>query len=653
MALPTTSLHQPTKRVASDPSVWRPVLLAIVMALILNAVIPYIQHTLHTVSLVEGMIPMGVLMPFFILVFILNPILRKCIPKYHLRPWELVIIASILFVASHTDEFLSRAISVFSVANYMATPENLWQEYAIPHIAPHLLVANPNGQLNYFYEGLPAHTQIPWHIWITPLFSWLSFFIAIGTGCITLAILMRKQWVDQERIPFPFAKVIASLAQNNTSGIFPTYTKNRLFWIGVLIPTFVVFWYMIGYFRPDFPVITLGVTGHKISLGRFVPAFNVNFYFPIVAFAYFTDLQVLFSIWFFYILTWLQIWSTVRFGFAEGLGTYAGTRQQAIGGFIVFCIWALYIARTHIKTIIHHLFSKTNIADHHEPLSYRIAGYTFIASCLYMIFWLTQAGLFWPLSILMVIFWFLFYLGFAKMVAMTGLVFMEAPGLGQYILDYAPPGSLADGDLAMRHLVDCTYQNGKCFAMSDAAHAARLLEPLGTRARKVGYILIITLALTLIVSATSTISLGHQGGASNFGSSGSFENGPGYFNRMVSSVRNMGQISHYGLKITYVLWGALVMVLLTIGQYRFTWWPFHPIGFTVVTFNSVQRAILSVFVAWTIKAIMLKIGGITLYRKSQPFFIGLIVGYTFALIVAIGIDIIYFPGNGHNIYRGD
>ncbi|MBT4137534.1 MAG: hypothetical protein HOE48_06435 [Candidatus Latescibacteria bacterium] len=645
--------HQPTIHAPTQPSVWRSILLAIAITLALNAVIPYIQHTLHTVSIVEGMIPMGVLMPFFVLVFIVNPILRLAAPQHHLRTWELVIIASILYVSSHTDEFLSRAISVFAVSNYMATPENLWQEYALPHIAPHLLVSNPNGQLDYFYEGLPSHTKIPWHIWVGPLFSWLSFFVAIGTGCITLAILMRKQWVDQERIPFPFAKVIESLAEDNESGIFPSYTKNRLFWIGALIPIFVVFWFMIGYFRPDFPVITLGITGHKIGLGRFVPAFNVNFYFPVVGFAYFTDLQVLFSIWFFYVLTWLQIWSTVRFGIAEGLGTYAGTRQQAIGGFVVFCLWALWIARAHIKTIFQHLFAKSNISDQHEPLSYKTAGYTFIACCLYMIFWLTQAGLFWPLSILVVVFWFLFYLGFAKIVAMTGLVFMESPGLGQYILDYAPPGSLADGDLAMRHLVDSTYQNGKCFAISDAAHAARLLEPLGKHARQVGYALIITLALTLIVSATSTISLGHQGGASNFGSSGSFENGPGYFNRMVSSVRNMGHVSHYGLKITYVLWGALVMVILTIGQYRFTWWPFHPIGFTVVTFNSVQRSILSVFVAWTLKAIILKVGGITLYRKSQPFFMGLIVGYTFALIVAIGVDILYFPGNGHNLYRGD
>jgi hypothetical protein len=380
----------------------------------------------------------------------------------------------------------------------------------------------------------------------------------------------------------------------------------------------------------------------------------VYLYFPVVAFAYFTDLQVLFSVWFFYILTWLQIGSTIRLGIAEGLGAYAGTREQALGGFIVFCLWALWTARTHLASVFKNMISKRPLFhDHHEPLPYRTSGWLFLACCIYMTFWLARGGLAFPLSILVIAFWFLFYLGFAKIVAMTGLVFVESPGLGQNMLDLAPPGALAGGDLAMRHLVDSTYQNGKCFAISDASHSARLLEPLGNRARQAGYAILITLIAALIVSALSTIFIGHQSGASNFGSSGSFENGPRYFNRMVSSIRNMGQTPHYTLKLTYVFWGALVMVGLTLCHYRFPWWPFHPIGFTVVTFNSVQRSILSVFIAWTLKAIILKIGGIALYRKSLPFFIGLIVGYTFALIVGIGVDIIYFPGGGHNLYRGD
>ena len=44
------------------------------------------------------------------------------------------------------------------------------------------------------------------------------------------------------------------------------------------------------------------------------------------------------------------------------------------------------------------------------------------------------------------------------------------------------------------------------------------------------------------------------------------------------------------------------------------------------------------------------VGGITMYRKTQPFFYGLIVGYVFALGVSFMVDLIWFPGLGQGHY---
>jgi len=49
-------------------------------------------------------------------------------------------------------------------------------------------------------------------------------------------------------------------------------------------------------------------------------------------------------------------------------------------------------------------------------------------------------------------------------------------------------------------------------------------------------------------------------------------------------------------------------------------------------------------VTWLIKVIILRLGGISLYRRATPFFIGMIVGYTAALMVSMTIDLIWFPG---------
>lgn len=81
--------------------------------------------------------------------------------------------------------------------------------------------------------------------------------------------------------------------------------------------------------------------------------------------------------------------------------------------------------------------------------------------------------------------------------------------------------------------------------------------------------------------------------------------------------------------------------------------PLHPIGYTLVTRYSTRTAIVSVFVTWLIKLIVLQVGGISLYRKGVPLFLGMIVDYTFALTVSKVVDLIWFPGQAHNLYWGD
>ena len=51
---------------------------------------------------------------------------------------------------------------------------------------------------------------------------------------------------------------------------------------------------------------------------------------------------------------------------------------------------------------------------------------------------------------------------------------------------------------------------------------------------------------------------------------------------------------------------------------------------------------------WAAKLILLRIGGLRLYRKAKPFFIGLIVGYVLALILSYGVHE-FFPGQGYKV----
>jgi hypothetical protein len=50
------------------------------------------------------------------------------------------------------------------------------------------------------------------------------------------------------------------------------------------------------------------------------------------------------------------------------------------------------------------------------------------------------------------------------------------------------------------------------------------------------------------------------------------------------------------------------------------------------------------------KTVILRVGGIQLYRRSQPFFLGIICGYVAGIALCLLVDVIWFPGQGHVLY---
>lgn len=361
--------------------------------------------------------PMGVLMPFLLLVFVVNPVLKLFGKGIQLEPWELILVFSVSYVGVHVNEVLGRVLATYAVMHYMGSPENLWAEYAYGVVQPWMVVEDAGDQLAWFYEGLPVNESVPWSIWFRPTFWWLSLLGSVGVGCMAFSTIIRRQWTDQERLTFPFAQVAEELAETAGPGGLPEYTKQSLFWVGFTIPAFIVLWYIGGYFYPSWPTIHIGIENRTISLGRYVPFLHTRINFLIIAFAWFTDLQVLLSIWVFWVLTWLQIGVTNRLGVVEGLGDFGGVREQVLGGFMVFCLWGLWTARDHLRDVFKHAFARgSKMDDCSELMSYRAAVFLFLGAAAYMVFWLTRGGFHPVLSLLVVVFWFVFYVGFAKVI---------------------------------------------------------------------------------------------------------------------------------------------------------------------------------------------------------------------------------------------
>ncbi len=75
--------------------------------------------------------------------------------------------------------------------------------------------------------------------------------------------------------------------------------------------------------------------------------------------------------------------------------------------------------------------------------------------------------------------------------------------------------------------------------------------------------------------------------------------------------------------------GFVFCALLMIARAQFPWWPLHPFGYAISSSWSMNNVWLPLLIAWVAKGLILRYGGVRLYRQGMPFFLGLILGQMF------------------------
>jgi hypothetical protein len=96
------------------------------------------------------------------------------------------------------------------------------------------------------------------------------------------------------------------------------------------------------------------------------------------------------------------------------------------------------------------------------------------------------------------------------------------------------------------------------------------------------------------------------------------------FNRLSSWLVRPGPPENLGR--AFMVGGLAFAVLLGSMRTRFLWWGLHPMGYVLGLSYAVDFYWASLVIASVCKALLLRYGGNQAYRRSLPFFIGLIIG---------------------------
>ena len=78
-----------------------------------------------------------------------------------------------------------------------------------------------------------------WSLWLKPLQAWLFFIISIYFATLYVLFMLRKQWMENERLLFPLATLPLELGRQESDAWLPTLLRNYLTWVGFAVP-FVV-----------------------------------------------------------------------------------------------------------------------------------------------------------------------------------------------------------------------------------------------------------------------------------------------------------------------------------------------------------------------------------------------------------------------------
>ncbi len=258
----------------------------------------YTRHISHTTKMAQDHLPWGVIVPVFLIAVVLNKLLAKTNRKWVLTRAEILVITGMALIASALPSyFMGYVIANTAAPFYFANTENRWAIDLHPLLPEWAVIREPTA-VRWFFEGLPAGADIPWDVWVLPLFWRLSQVAAIGVFCLCAVSILRKQWVEHERLTFPLMSLSLALAKRQPKGFHLVGFMNQpIFWIGFGLAFFQIAWGIIGYFVPLFPELPRDFG--QLDFGRDFPGFHTRIYPMILGVSYFIELDVLSSILFF------------------------------------------------------------------------------------------------------------------------------------------------------------------------------------------------------------------------------------------------------------------------------------------------------------------------------------------------------------------
>jgi hypothetical protein len=628
---------------------------------------PYNDYALNNTFMVGNNLPLGVVMLLFIMIIGINGPLSRWAPARALSSGEIAVAFAMTLVSCALPSsglmryFPATLIIPFWQANTRPDFVNVLYEMHLPRwLFPSFSGDTPwdwmrDPLTSGFATRFDPEQPVPYRAWLVPALTWGVFLMALYAALLCLSAIVRRQWFDNERLPFPLAQIQLALVEAPPPRrFFNAILSCRSFWFAFAAIFLVHLWNGLAKTDPKH-FVAIPVYYDLDAMFNGPPWIyadyklkNAAVFFTVVGVTYFLSGPVAFSLFAFFLI--LNIARMLQ-GTYTGDPSLPGVNDETFGGAIAFALAILWIGRKHWVMVIAQAFRGHREG---EPigryLTYPQAFWTLVICIVVMVAWLWLAGCTIGGAITLVVLLLTGFLVIARIIAETGLIHgalrisLVRPWQMMVTAGFANPVPLETFYLGS--LLQSTHYDFREVATVYTTHGMRVMDQTAfighdaavdhTHERRIGrmfmYLLMLSLFVGYFVSFASTLwteyryawtqDVTHKVPINDWGADQNVKI------QTIDATVKYAQREYFPQHdpIKHFFIGAGITALLSFLRLRYTWWPLHPIGFLILGTYPGNHLWPSIFIGWLAKTLIVKFGGSKFYVACKPFFIGLIVG---------------------------
>jgi len=572
-----------------------------------------------------------------------NLVVRKVAPRAALRPTELFTVYALLSLSSSVAGIGNFGFFAPFLGNaWRFGPERGWGKF-LPDLPTRLLGPQDPAHLKAFYEGNTSFfTAETLRAWTPALTFWGVFVFVLFASLLCLASVLRQRWADEEHLTFPVVALPLELCRDGMPLL-----RQKLFWAGFVLPAFFYTLNTLAGMYPSLPSLPFNKPVDVMAQAPY--PFNgfgmvVLLLHPAsVGFGFLINTDMLFSLFFFHALKkLLNFWGVTQNWRDLGTDTtnehpdqFPFIQFQAWGAWLVVGVAALVAARRYFATLPQQPGARLALTG---------------AAVGFLILWgmLVAVGTPWWVPLVVLGVYALLQLTLTRLIAETAVLspLLQWVDPQSMITTLAGTAALSRTDLV--HVATLSWFNldYRAAVMPQALQGFVGLRRAGGTLRPFALACVAALAVAVVSSLLWDMQFYYANGAAT-ANVNPYRIGQGSapwarLSGWVSQVTPPEPRAWAGAAL-----GAVITLALGYLRTRFVGFPLTPSAYVLNLTWANELFWLDLFVAWVLKASVLRYGGIALYRAALPFFLGLILGdfVTGAFWSLVGL------GLGAEIYR--